>query len=81
MGPFFIRLFSVLYFTVANLGAAAFLFTTRENFQAVGRFDETILRGRRSLFTMALKKLAGFNYFASRLSIRPQLRMHSARHL
>jgi glycosyltransferase involved in cell wall biosynthesis len=81
-GPFFLRFFSVLYFTVSNLGAGAFLFTTRENFRAVGGFDEQFYAGEEVYFTMALKKLGRFKLLPEpiRTSGR-KLRMHSARHL
>ena len=81
-GPFFIRFFSVFYFTVSNLGAGAFLFTTRENFHAVGRFDEQFYAGEEIYFTMALKKLGRFKLLREPiLTSGRKLRMHSASHL
>ena len=81
-GPFFIRLFSVLYFTVSNLGAGAFLFTTRENFQAVGGFDEQFYAGEEVYFTIALKKLGRFKLLREPIvTSGRKLRLHSARHL
>lgn len=59
-GPWFVRFFSFFYFRMANLGAGAFLFTTRDNFQAVGGFDEQYYAGEEVYFTMALKKLGRF---------------------
>ena len=81
-GPFFIRFFSLFYFTVSNLGAGAFLFTTRENFHAVGGFDEQFYAGEEVYFTMALKKLGRFKLLREPiLTSGRKLRMHSARHL
>jgi glycosyltransferase involved in cell wall biosynthesis len=50
---------SLIYFGM-NLGAGAFLFTTRGNFHAVGGFDEQYFAGEEVYFTMALKKLGRF---------------------
>ena len=79
-GRVFVRIFSALYFAAANLGAGAFLFTTRENFEAIGGFDERCFAGEEFYFTRALKKCGRF-----RLLIDPvassgrKLRMYSAR--
>jgi glycosyltransferase involved in cell wall biosynthesis len=54
-----VRVFSVFYFAL-NLGAGAFLFTTRENFFAVGGFDEQYFAGEEIFFTLALRKLGRF---------------------
>jgi glycosyltransferase involved in cell wall biosynthesis len=51
---------SLIYFGM-NLGAGAFLFTTRGNFDAVGGFDEQYFAGEEVYFTLALKKLGRFN--------------------
>ena len=59
-GRVFVHVFSAFYFTVANLGAGAFLFTTRENFEAVGGFDEQLFAGEEIYFSQALKKLGRF---------------------
>ena len=56
-GRVFVHVFSAFYFTVANLGAGAFLFTTRENFEAVGGFDKELFAGEEIYFSQALKKL------------------------
>ncbi|MEP6686392.1 MAG: glycosyltransferase [Verrucomicrobiota bacterium] len=58
-GRIFIRVFCAIYFA-ANLGAGAFLFTTRQNFLATGGFDEQFFAGEEIYFTMALKKLGRF---------------------
>lgn len=81
-GPFFLRFFSTLYFTISNLGAGAFLFTTRENFQTVGGFDEQFYAGEEVYFTMALKKLGRFKLLREPIvTSGRKLRMHTARHL
>lgn len=53
------RLFSAVYFGL-NLGAGAFLFTTRQNFLAIGGFDESYFAGEEIFFTIALRKLGRF---------------------
>jgi len=61
--PFWGRLllsgFSSVYFGL-NLGAGAFLFTTRHNFDAVGGFDEQYFAGEEVYFSLELRKLGGF---------------------
>ena len=51
--------FSSVYFGL-NLGAGAFLFTTRRNFDVVGGFDEQYFAGEEVYFTLELKKLGRF---------------------
>ena len=51
--------FSSVYFGM-NLGAGAFLFTTRRNFDAVGGFDEQYFAGEEVFFSLALKRLGRF---------------------
>jgi glycosyltransferase involved in cell wall biosynthesis len=81
-GPWFVRFFSLFYFRMANLGAGAFLFTTRENFQAVGGFDEQYYAGEEVYFTMALKKLGRFQLLREPIvTSGRKLRMHSAAHI
>lgn len=81
-GHIFVAFFSFFYFTVANIGAGAFLFTTRKNFFASEGFDEQFFAGEEVFFTAALKKLGRF-----RLLSRPivtsgrKLRLHSARYI
>jgi glycosyltransferase involved in cell wall biosynthesis len=58
-GRMLLRGFSFLYFGL-NLGAGAFLFTTRRNFDAIGGFDEQYFAGEEVYFTLALKKLGRF---------------------
>jgi glycosyltransferase involved in cell wall biosynthesis len=59
-----VRMFSFVYFGL-NLGAGAFLFTTRENFQTVGGFDEEYFAGEEVFFSLALKKLGRFTLLAN----------------
>jgi len=51
--------FSSVYFGL-NLGAGAFLFTTRRNFDVIGGFDEQYFAGEEVYFSLELKKLGGF---------------------
>ena len=80
-GRVFARFFCALYFG-ANLGAGAFLFTTRENFDAVGGFDEQFYAGEEVFFTQALKKIGRFELLPQpMLTSGRKLRMHSARQI
>jgi len=58
-GRILFRVFTTVYFAL-QLGAGAFLFTTRANFLVVGGFDEAYFAGEEILFTFALKKLGRF---------------------
>jgi glycosyltransferase involved in cell wall biosynthesis len=58
-GRMLLRGFSLIYFGL-NLGAGAFLFTMRDNFDAIGGFDEQFYAGEEVYFTLALKKLGRF---------------------
>ena len=58
-GRLLLRGFSSVYFGL-NLGAGAFLFTTRRNFDVVGGFDEQYFAGEEVYFSLELKKLGGF---------------------
>ena len=79
-GRIFVRVFCAFYFTLANLGAGAFLFTTRENFEAINGFDQRLFAGEEIYFSQALKKRGRF-----RLLTQPvvtsgrKLRMNSGR--
>jgi glycosyltransferase involved in cell wall biosynthesis len=79
-GRIFVRVFSAFYFTVANLGAGAFLFTTRKNFDRAGGFDEQLFAGEEVYFSQALKKLGRFRVLADPVvTSGRKLRMNSAR--
>jgi glycosyltransferase involved in cell wall biosynthesis len=81
-GRVFVHVFSAFYFTAANLGAGAFLFTTRENFQAAGGFDERLFAGEEVYFSMALKKQGRFRLLREPIvTSGRKLRMHSAWHI
>ena len=58
-GRMLLLAFSSVYFGL-NLGAGAFLFTTRRNFDSIGGFDEQYFAGEEVYFTIALKKLGRF---------------------
>jgi glycosyltransferase involved in cell wall biosynthesis len=51
-----LKVFCTIYFGF-RLGAGAFLFTNRKNFDAVGGFDETLFIGEEVYFSLALRKL------------------------
>lgn len=77
----FFRIFCVIYFGL-NLGAGAFLFTTRENFEAVGGFDENLFIGEEIYLSLALRKLGRFKILAEPiLTSGRKLRMYSAREI
>ena len=80
-GHVFARVFCAFYFA-GNLGAGAFLFTTRRNFDAVGGFDEQYYAGEEVFFTQALKKIGQFELLPEpMLTSGRKLRMHSAREI
>src|SRR5437667_308823 len=55
-GRMLLRGFASVYFGL-NLGAGAFLFTTRRNFDSTGGFDEQYFAGEEVYFSIALKKI------------------------
>lgn len=74
------RTLSVVYFGL-NLGAGAFLFTTRRNFAAVGGFDEQYFAGEEVYFSLELKKLGGFKVLPEPVvTSGRKLRMYPAKH-
>ncbi len=80
-GRVFLRAFSVIYFGL-NLGAGAFLFTTRHNFEAIGGFDEQHFAGEEVYFSLALKKLGRFKVLREPvLTSGRKLRMYSAKEI
>jgi glycosyltransferase involved in cell wall biosynthesis len=78
-GRLLLRGFGAVYFGL-NLGAGAFLFTTRHNFDLVGGFDEQYFAGEEVYFSLELKKLGGFKILREPvLTSARKLRMHSAK--
>jgi glycosyltransferase involved in cell wall biosynthesis len=78
----FVRVFSAFYFSAANLGAGAFLFTNRGNFDRAGGFDEQLFAGEEIYFSQALKKLGRFRLLADPVvTSGRKLRMNSARRI
>ena len=78
-GRIFVRVFCTVYFGL-NLGAGAFLFTTRRNFDAIGGFDEQYFIGEEVYFSLALRKLGRFKVLREPiLTSGRKLRMYSAR--
>ena len=74
-------LFCAVYFA-ANLGAGAFLFTTRANFERIGGFDEQYFAGEEIYFTKALKKIGRFCLLREPVvTSGRKLRMHSPRNI
>jgi glycosyltransferase involved in cell wall biosynthesis len=73
-----IRLFTAIYFGV-NLAAGAFLFTSRQNFEAAGGFDEQFFVGEEVYFSFALRRLGRFKILREPIvTSGRKLRMHSA---
>lgn len=80
-GRIFVRVFCTLYFSL-NLGAGAFLFTTRRNFDAIGGFDEQYFVGEEVYFSLALRKLGRFKVLHEPIMTSGRkLRMYSAWHV
>ena len=78
-GRILVRIFCTVYFGL-NLGAGAFLFTTRRNFDAVGGFDEQYFIGEEVYFSLALRKLGRFKVLREPiLTSGRKLRMYSMR--
>jgi len=76
-----LRIFCAIYFAL-NLGAGAFLFTTRKNFASAGGFDETLFIGEEVYFSLAIRKLGRFKILSEPvLTSGRKLRMYSAREI
>ena len=76
-GKVMFHVFSTLYFGL-NLGAGAFLFTTREIFFTVSGFDEIYFAGEEVFFTVALKRLGKFTLLREpAITSGRKLRMYS----
>jgi glycosyltransferase involved in cell wall biosynthesis len=79
-GRMLLRGFASVYFGL-NLGAGAFLFTTRRNFDVVGGFDEQYFAGEEVYFSLELKKLGGFKVLREPVvTSGRKLRMYPAKH-
>jgi|SRR5215470_1100524 len=80
-GRILLRTFCTLYFGL-NLGAGAFLFTTRRNFEATGGFDEQYFAGEEVYFSLALRKLGRFKVLREPvLTSGRKLRMYPAKEI
>jgi glycosyltransferase involved in cell wall biosynthesis len=80
-GRILLRAFCALYFGL-NLGAGAFLFTSRRNFDAIGGFDEQYFVGEEVYFSLALRRLGRFKVLREPiLTSGRKLRMYSARQI
>jgi glycosyltransferase involved in cell wall biosynthesis len=80
-GHFFLKAFCAIYFAV-NLGAGAFLFTSRENFGASGGFDEQFFVGEEIYFSLALRRLGRFKVLREPVvTSGRKLRMYSGRYI
>ena len=74
----FVRVFCTLYFAI-NLGAGAFLFTTRRTFEAMGGFNEELFIGEEVFFSLALRKIGRFKVLPEPIvTSGRKLRMYSA---
>jgi len=79
-GRMLLRGFSSVYFGL-NLGAGAFLFTTRRNFDVIGGFDEQYFAGEEVYFSLELKKVGGFKVLREPVvTSARKLRMYPAKH-
>ena len=77
----FVYLFSKIYFA-ANLGAGAFLFTSRDFFERAGGFDEQYFAGEEIYFSQALKKLGRFTLLSEPVvTSGRKLRIYSGRQI
>jgi glycosyltransferase involved in cell wall biosynthesis len=80
-GGITLKIFCALYFA-NNLGAGAFIFTTRHNFDAIGGFDEQYFAGEEVFLSLALKRLGPFKILREPMvTSGRKLRMHSGRYL
>jgi glycosyltransferase involved in cell wall biosynthesis len=80
-GNLFLKVFCAFYFA-NRLGAGAFIFTSRQNFETVGGFDERYFAGEEVFLSMALKKIGRFEILREPMvTSGRKLRMHSGWHL
>ena len=77
----FLKIFCMIYFGL-NLGAGAFLFTTRQNFDAIGRLNEELFVGEEVFFSLALRKIGRFKILREPIvTSGRKLRMYPAREI
>lgn len=77
----FMKIFCTIYFGL-NLGAGAFLFTSRQNFDAIGRFSEELFVGEEVFFSLALRKIGRFKILREPIiTSGRKLRMYSGREI
>jgi len=77
----FTKAFCAFYFAL-NLGAGAFLFTTRKNFDAAGGLDEKLFIAEEIYFSIALRRLGRFRILREPVvTSGRKLRMYSAREI
>jgi glycosyltransferase involved in cell wall biosynthesis len=77
----FVKTFCTLYFAV-GLGAGAFLFTTRKNFDEAGGFDEKFFVGEEVYFSIALRQVGPFRILREPvITSGRKMRMYSAREI
>jgi glycosyltransferase involved in cell wall biosynthesis len=80
-GRVFLKIFCTLYFA-NNLGAGAFLFTTREKFEKIGGFNEELFVGEEVYLSLALRKLGRFKVLREPIvTSGRKLRMYPARQI
>lgn len=73
----FLRIFSVIYFTL-GLGVGAFIFARRDYFEKAGGFDEQYFAGEEVYLTLALRKLGRFKILPTPIvTSARKMRMHS----
>ena len=76
-----LKVFCFIYFA-CNLGAGAFLFTTRRNYDAVGGLDERYFAGEEVFFSHALKRYGRFKILSEPIiTSGRKMRMHSVWHI
>jgi len=79
-GRMLLRGFASVYFGL-NLGAGAFLFTSRHNFDVIGGFDEQYFAGEEVYFSLELRKLGGFKVLQEPvITSGRKWRMYPAKH-
>jgi glycosyltransferase involved in cell wall biosynthesis len=80
-GRVFMTVFCAIYFA-NKLGAGAFLFMSRQNFEKVGGFDERYFAGEEVFLSLALKKIGPFKILREPMvTSGRKLRMYSGWYL